>query len=209
MTWIVRNTLRGTLELHGFLENDKPIRIAGGELFDLDSISDNRQYVESSRQIEIAFREGYFKTISKDEEFAQDEITEIDLSPWQEAVQKQMNLQTQNVEVITAMLKNLLDSLSRADEKALDEGRLVSLLKSEIQQQIKLMMRGVESAPSESYSRSPTEKEAVNQARLYENVTKGMEVEFDPGKIKPVKTLLQGQQHTSHMVDLLNSMDKL
>jgi len=212
MTWIVRNTLRGTLELHGFLDNEQPIRINGGELFDLDSICNDRQYIESSRQIETAFREGYLLTESKDESAVCDEIVEDEqLSPWQYAMQTQINRQTQNIEVITAMMKNVVDQLQKNNREALNENRLVQLMKTEIQAQIKLMMRsmpaGSTHTPHPNNAATQQQKEAKNKARLFERVADSMDVQFNPQKIVGVKTIVDKKQNTSNMVDLLSNLE--
>lgn len=218
MTWIVRNTLRGTLELHGFMDEEKPVRIAGGTLFDLDTLSTDRQYIESSRQIDVAFREGYLVTESKDQEVICDSVEgENKLDPWQSSMQKQMNLQTQNVEVLTVMMKSLIERLDRKEQNSLDEGRLVGLLKNEIQTQLKLMIRSMPVAATTAPAAGnqvnrvnhQQEKEAQNKARLFDSISKSMDVEFDPKKIVGVKTFVDKGQQTNNMVDLLSNLDNL
>lgn len=57
--WIVKNLLRGTLYI-----SDLNLKIAPKDYFDLDSIGRDR--AENSRQIKLAFEEGYLQNIKKD-----------------------------------------------------------------------------------------------------------------------------------------------
>lgn len=58
--WMVKNVLRGTICV-----NDLNIRIPPKEYFDLDSVG--RARAEASRQLRLAFEEGYLQNISKGE----------------------------------------------------------------------------------------------------------------------------------------------
>lgn len=60
MTWIVKNTLKGTLAFRGL-----ELSIGAGEEFDLDT-RPGRSAAEGSNQLVVAFEEGYLENVYKE-----------------------------------------------------------------------------------------------------------------------------------------------
>lgn len=217
MTWTVRNTLRGTLELHGFSNQGEPVRIPGGEIFDLDTLSPVRKDIESSRQIQVAFKEGYLKTLNRDGMVAAEPVVrqadEASVEPWQQALIQQLSEQGQQIQRLTEALNHLVSQLkSQVGTReaspvalSLDEDKLARSLGQQLSGV--LASAAPAGAPQAAAQPRGQSQDAVARAKLLERVGEDMETQFNPSETLGVTTYVDTQQ-TANMVDLLSNLDR-
>lgn len=194
MTWIVRNTLRGAIELHGFLPLGQAVRVAGGGTIDLDTLSQDRSFLESSRQLLVAFQEGYLQTEVKNNERPAQAEAPADSTPlaqWQRLIQEQLQEQGRGIARLSSMMETLLERVGSVTVPSAPQPA---------------MARPAEAVRSHRQYRSEGDQEASNRARLLEGVSRDMDVEMSSSRQVVVKEFAKSEANTDR-VDLLSSLD--
>ncbi|MGE4158167.1 MAG: hypothetical protein AB7F75_03635 [Planctomycetota bacterium] len=194
MTWIVRNTLRGAIELHGFLPLGQAVRVAGGGTIDLDTLSQDRSFLESSRQLKVAFQEGYLQTEMKNDDRPAQPEAPADPGPlaqWQRLIQEQLQEQGRGIARLSSMMETLLERVSAVAAAPAPASQTV---------------RTPEPTRHVRQARSEGDQEARNRARLLEGVSRDMDVEVSSTRQAVVKEFAKSEANADR-VDLLSSLD--
>lgn len=215
MTWIVRNKLRGTLELHGFLPLGRPVRIPGGESFDLDSLPVPRETVSSSRQLQVAFREDYLETLERNDEASPEatdlpESRDVELIRWQADLQDQLNTQARSLEQLGTLVSTLIDRVETLGARPTGEGTasldaeaLRKILRREHQNQVQTLTQAMRTG--EAGEGMLTEREAENRVRLIEGNLGGLEADIAEDATDRV-TRIDSTTNNTDKIDLLSNL---